>query len=340
MLVILGPRRSAPPHPAMHDLVPLLIAHGAVLVFAFTLAARAGAPVPAAPLLVVAGGLTWDGRVSLGLVLAISIVANVMGDALWYQAGRWRGHRVMKLLCQISLSPDTCVRQSEGILTRWGGSSLIAAKFLPGVSVVAAPMAGAMGMTWRRFLAFDVLASAIWTALYLVVGMLFARQIDRVIDVMSSTGRVAGGVIVAALALLMAARWARRRWMTSERFAPRITVPELRELIRRGESPVVIDVRSLNSQLADAERVPGAIALTLADLPAAALSLPRDRQIVLYCSCPNEASAVRGARILAEHGVHRVKALKGGLDAWRAADSQSPLGLTAATGVTLGPEAG
>jgi membrane protein DedA with SNARE-associated domain/rhodanese-related sulfurtransferase len=325
---------------AMHDLVPLLIAHGAILVFAFTLAARAGAPVPAAPLLVVAGGLTWDGRLSLALVMGISIVANVMGDALWYQAGRWRGHRVMKLLCQISLSPDTCVRQSEGILTRWGGSSLIAAKFLPGVSVVAAPMAGAMGMTWRRFLAFDVLASAIWSALYLVLGMLFARQIDRVLDVMSGTGKVAAIVVLAALALLLAGRWARRRWMTSERFAPRITVHELRELIRRGESPVVIDVRSQNPLFGDTQRVPGAIALTLAELPAAARSLPREREIVLYCNCPNEASAVRGARILAEHGVHRAKALKGGLEAWLAVESLSPLGLTAATGVVLGSEAG
>jgi membrane protein DedA with SNARE-associated domain/rhodanese-related sulfurtransferase len=324
----------------MHDVIPLLISHGAILVFAFTLGARAGAPVPAAPLLVVAGGLAWDGRVSLPMVLGMSILANVMGDALWYQAGRWRGHRVMKLLCQISLSPDTCVRQSEGILARWGGSSLIAAKFLPGVSVVAAPMAGAMGMTWRRFIAFDVVASILWTSLWLVLGMLFARQIDRVLDVMASTGEFTLLVLLGALVLLLAGRWARRLWMRSERFAPRISVHELRELIRRGEAPVVIDVRSQMPMFNDTERVPGAVALTLAELPGAARSLPPDREVVLYCNCPNEASAVRGVRVLAEHGVHRARALKGGLDAWRAVESLSPLGLTAATGIMLGPEAG
>src|SRR5262245_57802031 len=131
-------RTCRPPFPGpvsvMRDLIPLLVAHGAAIVFAITLAARVGAPVPAAPLLVVAGGVGMSGRVSIAVVLLVSIVANVIGDAVWYQAGRWRGHRVMKLLCRISLSPDTCVRQSESILSRWGGSSLIAAKFLPGVS--------------------------------------------------------------------------------------------------------------------------------------------------------------------------------------------------------------
>nr|MDP9124978.1 sulfurtransferase [Pseudomonadota bacterium] len=129
----------------MRDLIPLLIAHGALIVFLITLAARVGAPVPAAPLLVLAGGVATAGQMSLLACLVVSVVANVLGDAVWYQAGRWRGHRVMKLLCRISLSPDTCVRQSEGILSRWGGSSLIAAKFLPGISVVAAPLAGALG---------------------------------------------------------------------------------------------------------------------------------------------------------------------------------------------------
>src|SRR3954453_18989886 len=110
------------PVPAMRELIPLLIAHGALIVFVITLAARIGAPVPAAPLLVVAGGVGMAGQLSLPVCLVASVVANLLGDAVWYQAGRWRGHRVMKLLCRISLSPDTCVRQSEGILSRWGGS--------------------------------------------------------------------------------------------------------------------------------------------------------------------------------------------------------------------------
>jgi membrane protein DedA with SNARE-associated domain/rhodanese-related sulfurtransferase len=326
----------------MHDLLPLLIAHGIAIVFAITLAARVGAPVPAAPLLVVAGGIATAGRISLMLCLAVAIVANVIGDAVWFQAGRWRGHRVMKLLCQISLSPDTCVRQSENILTRWGGSSLIAAKFLPGVSVVAAPMAGALGMSWQRFLSYAFVAALIWSSLFLAVGVAFSREIDQVLDLMASFGTATAVAIVVALGLLLAYRYARRRLMLSDRYAPRISVHELREMMRRGEVPIVIDVRSQVPGYEDEARVPGALAIALDELPRAAAGLPRDREIVLYCSCPNEASAVRGARLLAEQGVNRTRALKGGLDAWLEIDAASPLqpvpGAEPVTAV-FGPEA-
>ena len=314
------------PCPAMRELIPLLIAHGALIVFVITLAARVGAPVPAAPLLVVAGGIAMAGQLSLLVCLVASVIANVLGDAVWYQAGRWRGHRVMKLLCRISLSPDTCVRQSEGILSKWGGSSLIAAKFLPGISVVAAPMAGALGMSWRRFISYATVAGAIWTLAFMMLGVLFAGQIVVVLDFMTEFGTIAGVAVVIALTTMIIYRWLRRRWMLSDRYAPRIAVHELRELIRRGEAPIVIDVRSSVALLQDGRRVPGAIAATLADLPTTAGSLPRDREVVLYCNCPNEVSALRGVRILADHGHHRARALHGGLDAWLEVEAVSPLG--------------
>jgi membrane protein DedA with SNARE-associated domain/rhodanese-related sulfurtransferase len=322
----------------MRDLIPLLVAHGAFVVFVVTLLARAGAPVPAAPLLVVAGGLSAANQMSFVVSLAASVVANVLGDAIWYQAGRWRGHRVMRLLCRISLSPDTCVRQSEGILARWGGRSLVAAKFLPGISVVAAPMAGALGMSWRRFIAFDIGAGLIWSLVFLAIGILFAGQIVVVLDVMTEFGAIAGVSLVIALAVMITGRWLRRRWMRSDRYAPRIAVHELRELIRRGEAPVVIDVRSPIATLHDARRVPGAVVATLAQLPATAQELPRDREVVLYCNCPNEVSALRGVRILAELGHHRARALTGGLDAWLEIESVSPLGQSATSPIVFGSE--
>jgi membrane protein DedA with SNARE-associated domain/rhodanese-related sulfurtransferase len=310
----------------MRDLIPLLIAHGALIVFLITLAARIGAPVPAAPLLVVAGGVSMAGQMSLLVCLVASVVANVMGDAVWYQAGRWRGHRVMKLLCRISLSPDTCVRQSEGILSKWGGGSLIAAKFLPGISVVAAPMAGALGMSWRRFLSYDVGASLIWTVVFLAIGVVFAGQIVLVLDFMTEFGTIAAVAIAILLTTMIIYRYLLRRWMLSDRYAPRIAVNELRELIRRGESPIVIDVRSSVAMLQDGRRVPGAIVATLAQLPTMAGDLPRDRELVLYCNCPNEVSALRGVRILADLGHHRARALHGGLDSWLEVEALSPLG--------------
>ena len=312
----------------MRDLIPLLIAHGGTLVFCLTLLSRLGAPLPAAPLLVLVGAVAMAGQLSLVNCMTAAIAANILGDAVWYQAGRWRGYRVMKLLCKISLSPDTCVRQSEGVFSRWGGTSLVAAKFLPGMSVIAAPMAGALGMSWPRFLSYDALGAFIWSALFVSIGVLFRAQIASVLDVMTQAGTAAVIVVAAVLCSVLAYRYAKRWIARSDRFGLRITVTELRELIRRGEAPVVIDVRSQIPLFKDGPGLPGALALTLGQLPQNAAELPRDRDIVLYCSCPNEVSAVRGARILGEHGLHRARALKGGLEAWIDIETTSPLGQT------------
>ncbi|MED5622000.1 DedA family protein/thiosulfate sulfurtransferase GlpE [Ideonella sp. BN130291] len=303
----------------MPELIALLVEHGVLVVFVTTLAARIGAPVPASPLLVVAGGLGAAGQLSLAAVVAVSVVANIAGDALWFQAGRHYGHRVMRLLCRISLSPDTCVRQSEALIGRWGGSSLVAAKFVPGVSVVAAPMAGALGMSIGRFVAFEVLAALVWTGAFLALGMVFSTQIQQVLDVMAGTGAVAFGVLVLALAAAVALRlWRRRRFARSVEIE-RISVDQLHRLMQQGDAPVVIDVRSAASAQADGRRIPGAITVELDAVPAIAGELPRDRDIVLYCSCPNEVSAARAARLLADAGLVRARPLAGGLDAWVAA---------------------
>ena len=300
----------------MRELVTLLTDHGVLIVFAAILAARVGAPVPASPLLVVAGGLAGAGSLSWLVATLASIAANVIGDAVWFQAGRRYGHRVMRVLCRISLSPDSCVRQSESLIARWGGGSLIAAKFVPGVSVVAAPMAGALHMPWPRFLGFELLASAIWTSLFLGLGAAFSQQIQLVLDVMASTGVVASAMLAAVLAGMIGVRYWRRRSALSEAGMARITVDELHALMRDGLEPLIIDVRSPASAHIDARRIPGAIAIPLTEIDLRAPDLSRDREIVLYCNCPNEVSAARAARRLMTHGIQRVRPLTGGLDAW------------------------
>ena len=129
----------------MSSLLSLVIEYGVGLVLVVTLAARVGLPVPAAPFLVIAGALAAGGQISWVAALLAAIAGNIVGDGLWFWAGRRWGYRVLTLLCKISISPDSCVRQSESFILRWGGSSLLAAKFVPGISVVAPPMAGALG---------------------------------------------------------------------------------------------------------------------------------------------------------------------------------------------------
>jgi membrane protein DedA with SNARE-associated domain/rhodanese-related sulfurtransferase len=300
----------------VQDLVDLLLHHGVLIVFAATLAARVGAPVPAAPLLVVAGGLSAAGEFSSLAAVGAAILANVAGDALWFWGGRHYGHRVMRLLCRISLSPDSCVRQSESLITRWGGNSLIAAKFVPGVSVVAAPMAGALAMPWRRFLAYELVAAALWTLLFVGLGRLFSAQIQEILDVMAGTGAIAMGALLLVLAGLVALRYWRRRSFMREVDMPRIDVDELRALMRDGREPIVIDVRSAASAELDGRRIPGALRMELHEVGARARELPLDREIVVYCNCPNEVSAARAARLHAEQGIQRARPLAGGLEAW------------------------
>lgn len=313
----------------MRDLIALLVEHGVLVVFVTTLAARVGAPVLAAPLLVVAGGLAAGGRIPLLSIAAASIAANVAGDGAWFWIGRWRGQRVLHLLCRVSLSPDSCARQSETMIARWGGSSLTAAKFLPGVSVVAAPMAGAIGMPTQRFLVYALAAGLVWTVVYLALGFAFSEQITQVLDVMASAGVIAATALLLLAAGFVALRYWRRRGALKDAAMARITAHELRDLIRQGHDPVIIDVRSRTSHEIDARRIPGALLVPLEEIAGKATDLPSDREIVLFCSCPNDVSAARAAGLLAERGVARARPLAGGLDAWMAmqpANSHRPWG--------------
>ena len=303
----------------MSQLIGLVSEHGLWVVFLTTLAARVGLPLPAAPLLIVAGGMAVSEQISMTAVLSVAVIANVLGDGAWFYAGRTHGARVMRLLCRISLSPDSCVRQSESLISRWGGSSLIAAKFVPGVSVVAAPMAGALGMSVARFLFYGALSGALWSVAYLGLGLIFSDQIQVVLNAMANAGSVATAVILILVLAFVAWRYWRRAAFLRSIEMSRITVDDLYRLIEEGIDPLVIDVRSEAGFLMDARQIPGALNINLDDLRRRARELPRDREIVVYCNCPNDASAARAARILAGQGFTRVRPLQGGIDAWVAA---------------------
>ena len=126
--------------------------HGLTFVGVNVLLQQLGLPIPAVPTMIVAGALAAMGRISLPAVFAISVLASVVADLAWYFAGRRYGYPVLKFLCRVSLSPDTCVRQTEGIFERWGFYSLVVSKFVPGFSTVAPPIAGALKMSAGKFL--------------------------------------------------------------------------------------------------------------------------------------------------------------------------------------------
>jgi membrane protein DedA with SNARE-associated domain/rhodanese-related sulfurtransferase len=302
------------------DLVALVATHGAALVFVATLIARLGVPIPAAPVLVVAASLHAAGQVSLVSVFALAVIGGTLGDGAWFLAGRAYGYRILKMLCKVSMSPDACVSQSESFIGRWGGRSLVAAKFVPGVSVVAPPMAGALGMPTAVFLGYEVLASAIWALPFLALGLIFSDQVQAVLDVLSTTGMGALMILAVLVAAYLALRYARRRRSArTVQEMPRISVAELAPLLDADPAPLIIDVRSDEGRSIDPRRIPGALGAGLSDIAELAAGLPRDRLIVAYCNCPNEASAVAAASALAAAGIASVRPLEGGLDAWAAA---------------------
>ncbi len=284
-----------------------------------TLLHELGVPVPMAPTALVAGARAVTTDVSPILLILAITVAMTLGNAAWFAAGRRYGSAVLKLLCRISLSPDTCVARTEGTFGRWGWSALVIGRFLPGVTLVAPPLAGALGMSWQKFLALTVAGSALFGAVLVGAGMLLHRQIDMMLQQVSMYGWEAAGILAGVLALYIAWRWWRRRAALALGI-PRIKIDELRSLISAGEPLELLDVRGRNAQKLDERRIPGAAVIHLDDIEAGRFTAPHDRQIIIYCSCPNEVTAAKAARLLHERGYLRARPLLGGLEAWIASD--------------------
>ena len=306
----------------MQELIDLVARYGLALVFLNVLAEQVGLPIPAVPTLIVAGAAAATGKLSAAAVFGVAVVACYIGDGLWFAGGRLYGRRVLSLLCRVSLSPDSCVRQSEYHFERWGKAVLIVSKFVPGLSAVTPPLAGAMRMGWPSFIVLNGIGIALWAAIPIGAGMFFAGQIERAVDVLERYGLFTIEILGAALALYIAFKWwERQRFYRALRLA-RITVEELRGLMDRGKQPVVVDVRSDVARKADRRWIPGAIPMDSDVLDARLMELPKDREVVFYCTCPNEASAAQVAKRLIELGYTRVRPLAGGLDAWAAAGYQ------------------
>jgi len=300
-------------------LVLILGEYGLVIVFVNVLVEQIGLPVPAYPTLVVAGAIAADGRLPPWPLFSLAVLACLIADCGWYSIGQTYGIRVLKLLCRISLEPDSCVNQTQTRFERWGVNSLLIAKFIPGLAIIAPPLAGAMRIGWPRFVALSTAGATLWVGTAMAAGVLFKAQIALLLVHLGEIGSAAAAILGAALAVYIGAKWWERlRFYKSLRMA-RIDVSELYDLMQAGAAPIVVDVRSPTARALEPHWIPGALHVPLDEVAKHIGDLPRDRDIILYCACPSEASAARVARILMNHGFKKVRPLHGGLDAWRAA---------------------
>ena len=300
----------------VHELVQLIAEYGLALVFANVLAEQIGLPLPSVPTLIIAGALAADGKISGLDAFAATFVACIIANGIWYIAGRYYGRSTIKLLCRVSLSPDSCVRQTEVRFERWGGLTLILAKFIPGLSTIAPPLAGAMRLSWPRFLLSNGAGITVWASTAMGAGMLFHSEINQLILLLDRFESTAVEVILVLLALYIAAKWwSRRRFYKMLRVA-RIPADELHRLIDRGQRPLIVDVRSRVARDHDQRFIPGALEMDISEVDKRLEKLPVDRDIIFYCTCPNEASAAYVAKKLINLGYTRVHPLQGGLEAW------------------------
>jgi membrane protein DedA with SNARE-associated domain/rhodanese-related sulfurtransferase len=294
-----------------------LIDHGLPLVFGAVFVEQLGLPLPALPWLLAAGALSATGQFSFLLGLAVTVLGCLVADAFWFYLGRHRGNQVLGLLCRISLEPDSCVRRTQNVFTRYGLRGLLVAKFLPGLNTVAPPLAGMSGMSASLFLSVDAAGSLLYGICFLGVGYLFSRQIEQIGAAIARIGGNALLLLLGLAGLYIAYKyWQRRRLLHELRMA-RITADELRQKLEAGENPVILDLRSSTELVQDQAVILGAIHLGLDELEKRQHEFPHDRDIVVYCSCPNEVTSARVALALQRKGFTRVRPLLGGIDAWR-----------------------
>jgi membrane protein DedA with SNARE-associated domain len=268
----------------MTEMLQFVLRYGYALLFVWVLIEQSGLPIPATPLLMAAGALAGQGRMSLPMVMVAAVAGCVGADIFWYFIGQHRGAIVLNVLCRIALEPDSCVRRTESTFAKYGPRTLLICKFIPGLNTAAPALAGMVGVPYPRFIVFDVLGSLLWSVAYSLLGFVFSRQLDRI----ARDAHLLGGWVLVLFAAGVVA-YVLYRWRERERFleqvkGDRITPDELKHEIESSEPPVIIDLRHPLDVLTDPRTLPGALQISPEELPAHRSEITRDGEIVLFCT--------------------------------------------------------
>lgn len=297
----------------MDVLLHIIEAYGLWVVFACVLLDQGGLPVPAYPPMIVTAAVAVDANGSLLPILIVATLAALLADLLWFAGGRRFGAALLRLMCKLSLSPDSCVGLTRRIYGRWGAPSLIISKYVPGFAAVATTLAGETGTSLRRFVLYDGIGAVLWAGGAIAIGAIFHEAVEAVLSELERLGQYAVILLIAAIALFVVIKWWQRyRFLMKIRMA-RVSVQELGALLESGSPATVLDVRG-SERRAQSGWIPGSI--DVRDI--AELQLDPEGEVIVYCDCPNDASAAVMAAKLRKKGFSRVRPLAGGLEAWRA----------------------
>ncbi|HSE86868.1 MAG TPA: VTT domain-containing protein [Candidatus Binatia bacterium] len=268
----------------MDKAAQFLVQHGYLLLFAWVLVEQLGLPIPAVPLLLAAGSLAGSGRMDLALAVSLALIAVVLADVFWYCLGRYRGGRILKLLCRISLEPDSCVRRTENIFLRHGAHSLLVAKFVPGLNTAAPSLAGIFRMPLPRFMLFDALGGLFWIVTFTGLGLIFSDQLEQIAAYFSRWGGWLVVLLVGSLAVYILWKYLQRRRFLHRLRIARISAKELMEKLTAGDKTLIVDLRQPLDVEAHPYTIPGALRMAMEEFEERHQEIPRDRDIVLYCS--------------------------------------------------------
>ena len=300
----------------MH-LPQFFLSHAYLLLAAWVFAEQIGVPLPAAPLLLTAGTLTATHQLHLVPVLGAILFGSLVSDVTWYGLGQRYGHKVVRLLCRLTPQRDTCVRRTEGYFTKHGAGTLLVSKFLPGLNTMAGAIAGQTGMRFGKFLLFDAGGVLLWALAFVVGGRFAGDLLNHHPHALRWVAHFAVLLFVLLLLGFVVVRvWRTRRTMASIRM-DRLTPEVLYGLMQENKPLFVVDLRHPLDYLPDPRTLPGAVVLTPDRLVEVGQEIPRDRDVVLLCTCPNEETAVRMALVIRKMGVTRVRPLLGGFEGWK-----------------------
>lgn len=258
--------------------------HRYLILFAATLGEQLGLPLPSTPAMLAAGALARAGQMKLAAVIALPVFASLIAHFAWFEAGRRHGTKVLRLLCRISLEPDSCVRRTQNMFARFGQGSVMVAPFVPGLSTVVPPLAGMSGMSRPRFVLLDGAGAILWALLFSGLGWAFGAELAELIEPAVRMGApFAAAAVLSFLAWLGFKLYQRQSLLRDLRVA-RISPLDLKARLDAGEQALIVDLRHSLELLADPRTLPGALVVAADELAHRWQEIPRDREIVLYCS--------------------------------------------------------
>jgi membrane protein DedA with SNARE-associated domain/rhodanese-related sulfurtransferase len=293
------------------------IQYGYLILFLWVLTEQIGIPLPSMPIMITAGTLTATHKLSLVLVLLSVLAGSLVSDTIWYFLGKRFGGAVVKLVCRLSMESSTCVRKTEGYFTKNGEKALLVAKFIPGLGTVAAPIAGQVNMGYPTFVLYDTGGILLWALSATLGGRFFVDVIKRHPNALSGSAHFAGVLFLALFVGFLVWRVLRQRAFLKEIRMARLEPQELKSMLDSGREVCIVDLRHPLDYLPDPRTLPGALQLTPDKLVQHSDEIPRDRDVVLFCTCPSEATAAKMALTLRKMGVYRVRPLLGGFDEWK-----------------------